>query len=147
MLSYRPIVVSMLLSFAQFAHSAELDAERIGLVVESQWFQTESPGGLISNFPTLPRTELVRQMGELRAELQNRKASLAVEEEQGRFDAKDAVITLVMPGGLLYAAYRQQRHHRIAAHEQQVSSELEELQADLVAFRAIAADTLVASAQ
>lgn len=147
MLSYRLIVVSMLLFLPQFAHSAELDAARIGLAAQSQWFQTEDSRGLITNFPALPRTQLIRQMGELRAELQDRKASLAVEEAQGRFDAKDAVIALVMPGGLLYAAYRQQRHHRIAAHEQQVSSELEELQADLVAFRAIAADTLVASAQ
>jgi len=146
-LSDRLIVVSILLLFSQLTAAAEPDAADTGFAAKSQWFQTESPRGLISNFPMLPRSELSRQVGERRAALQSRKAGLAAQEEQGRFDAKDAVITLVLPGGLLYAAFRQQRHHRIAARAQQVSSELEALQEDLVAFRAIPADTLVASAQ
>lgn len=79
--------------------------------------------------------------------MQNRKDSLAVEEEEGRFDAKDAVISLVIPGGLLCAAYRQHRHNRIAAQQRQVSGQLEELETDLVVFRGISADNLVTSVE
>ena len=147
MLSYRLILISILLCFSHVAHSGELDATDMGPDLQTQWFQTKSPQGLISNFPSAPRRELIGQMSQLRAVLQNRKAGLAVEEEEGRFDAKDAVITLVMPGGLLYAAYRQQRHHRIAAQERRVSGQLEELKTDLVAFRGISADNLVASVE
>ena len=147
MLNYRPIAVTVLLCFVQFAHAGALDAPDMDSDIQSQWFQTESPQGLTSNFPAVPRSELISQLSELRALLRNRKASLAVAEEDGRFDAKDAVITLVMPGGLLYAAYRQQRHHRIAAQEERVNDQLEALTTDLVAFQGISTDTLVASAE
>jgi len=113
---------------------------------EAGWLQTENAEGFVSNFPSLSRSELIRQLRELRTGLQSRKANLSAAEEEGRFDAKDAVITLVLPGGLLYAAYRQQRHHRIAAQEQEVSRQLEELKADLVAFRDISTDIVLASA-
>lgn len=147
MLGYRLIVAPVLLCFGQFAQAGEIDAPAAGSNRQSEWFQTESPDGLVSNFPTVPRGELFRQLKELRADLKARKANLAAAQEDGRFDAKDALITLVMPGGLLYAAYRQQRHNRIEAQEGRVSTQLEELKADLLAFRVISADTLVASVE
>jgi hypothetical protein len=90
--------------------------------------------------------ELKARLAELQARLGQRKAELSVDEEAARFDAKDAVITLVMPGGLLYAAFRQQQHYQSASQFEQVSDQLDELRSDLVAFRVSADDSLVASA-
>lgn len=140
MLKLRLALVPALMFSVQTASAQEDDN------AFKNWLEFEHSEGLTTNLPTLPRAELKAQLAELQAELGERKAELSVEEEESRFDAKDAVITLVMPGGLLYAAFRQQQHHQTASQFEQVSDQLDELRSDLIAFRVIGDDSLLASA-
>jgi hypothetical protein len=102
--------------------------------------------GLRTNLPTLSREQLRSRLAAFRAILQREKAAMGVREEDARFDAKDAVITLVMPGGLLYAAYRKTQHIQVQNQADEISKELGALRSDLVAFRLIAPENLVAEA-
>ena len=140
MLKLRLALVPALLFSAQIASAQGADTQPGG------WLKVQHSEGLTINLPALSRAELKARLAELQARLSHRKAELSVHEEDARFDAKDAVITLVLPGGLLYAAFRQQQHHQTASQFEQVSEQLDELRSDLVAFRVIADDSLVASA-
>jgi hypothetical protein len=140
MLKLRLALVPALMFFVQTALAQEADTP------SKNWLDFEHSEGLTTNLPALSRAELKARLAELRARLGQRKAELSVAEEEARFDAKDAVITLVMPGGLLYAAFRQQQHHQTASQFEQVSDQLDELRSDLVAFRVIGDDSLLASA-
>jgi len=140
MLKLRLTLVPALLFAAQLASAQEAAYPATG------WLHIEHAGGLTTNFPVLPRSALKARLAELQSRLSHQRVELSLDEEESRFDAKDAVITLVMPGGLLYAAYRQQRHHQTANQVDQVSEQLDALHADLAAFRVVAADSLVASA-
>jgi hypothetical protein len=140
MLKLRLALVPALLFFAQMASAQEADLR------PNSWLKVQHTGGITINLPALPRAELKARLAELQARLSHQKAEFSINEEETRFDAKDAVITLVMPGGLLYAAFRQQQHQQAAGQFERVSEQLEELRSDLVAFRVIADDSLLASA-
>ena len=140
MLKLRLALVPALLFFAQMASAQDADIQPSG------WLKVQHSEGLTINLPALSRDELKARLAELQARLGHEKAERSLNEEEARFDAKDAVITLVMPGGLLYAAFRQQQHHQTASQFEQVSAQLDELRSDLVAFRVIADDSLLASA-
>jgi hypothetical protein len=140
MLKLRLALVPALLFSAQMAPAQDADP------LPGSWLKDQRSGGISVNLPTLPRSELKARLAALQARLRHQKAELTLNEEEARFDAKDAVITLVMPGGLVYAAFRQQQHHQAVGQFEQVSARLEDLRSDLVAFRVIADDSVLASA-
>jgi pyruvate/oxaloacetate carboxyltransferase len=140
MLKLRLVLVPALLFSAQTAMAQEADTSA------ESWLEVEHAAGLTTNLPAPSKAQLKARLAELLARLRQRKAELSIDEEEARFGAKDAVITLVMPGGLLYAAFRQQQHHQTASQFEQVSAQLDELRSDLVAFRVVADDSLLASA-
>ena len=140
MLKLRLALVPALLFSAQMASAQDADTQ------PSSWLNVRHAEGLTVNLPALSRAELKTRLAQFQARMSQQKAELSINEEEARFDAKDALITLVMPGGLLYAAYRQQQHHQTASRFEQVSERLDELRSDLVAFRVTADDSLLASA-
>ena len=140
MLILRLALVPALLFSTQMASAQDADTQPTG------WLKVQHSGGLTSNMPALSRGELKARLAELQARLIHQKAKLSVNEEDARFNAKDAMITLVMPGGLLYGAFRQHQHHQAAGQFEQVSGQLADLRSDLVAFRVTADDSLLASA-
>ncbi|HIP53604.1 MAG TPA: hypothetical protein EYH03_06300 [Chromatiales bacterium] len=76
-------------------------------------------------------TALLQRHQEL---LELRIEQLKQARAQARFTTKDAVITAVLPGGLLYAAYRTRQATRLNAQLARIHRQLKEVSVDLLAF-------------
>ncbi len=71
-----------------------------------------------------------------RAHLQERADSLSRYVDENGLGAKDVIITVVMPGGLLYAAYRKAKLHEAQQELVAVNADVNELGRDLLVFQA-----------
>ena len=92
----------------------------------------------------LPAAELLAQVRSLRSGLREESDALAARVEESRFGAKDALIAAIMPGGLLYAAFRKHSADQARKELESVSVELEELNHDLLALQVTTGEVLVA---
>ena len=67
--------------------------------------------------------------------------------DENRLDAKDALITAIMPGGLLYAAI-EKRDLEMARHElAEIINTMHELSSDLLAMQVVGRELTVAQLQ
>jgi hypothetical protein len=80
----------------------------------------------------------------LRADLREESKALSTRVEDSRSGAKDALIAAIMPGGLLYAAFRKHSAGQARKELETVSNELEELNHDLLALQVTTGEVLVA---
>jgi hypothetical protein len=87
--------------------------------------------GLIANIPSHEHAEMLNQVRAFRSELATHKQQAAVEVEESRFSTKDTLLTIILPGGLLYAANRKQQHGKAQQKLSQVSQQLHEVETDL----------------
>ncbi len=146
MARYRFTILPALLFAAQCSFAAEPPAPFENPEPEFHWLQLRNAHGLVTNLPASSREELSHRLVEFRANLRRRKVELDLAEEDGRFDVKDAVITAVLPGGLLYAAFRAQQHQQIQGRQLQMAEQMQDLQQDLIAFGVMPSESLMAAA-
>ena len=99
---------------------------------------------LVVQFPEVDREVLIEQLGVLRSQLIKRKQALLQNVADKKLDGKDAVITAIMPGGLLYAGYKKVRYEQAKNELDRVSTDIEEYSGDLVAMQSRAAPVAVA---
>lgn len=99
------------------------------------WVEVNTGSGLITNLPAVNVNGLLAEMGEVRSSLQSRKEKLARAARASKFDLKDGLITVVVPGGLLYAMAVQQRHHRAMEKLAEVTVHLDNLTEEIIEFR------------
>ena len=99
---------------------------------------------LVVQFPDVDREELMEQLRALRSQLIQRKQALIQYVEDKKLDGKDAVITAIMPGGLLYAGYKKVRYEQAKNELDSVSTDIDEYSSDLVAMQSSAAPVAVA---
>ena len=71
--------------------------------------------GLITNIPCHEHAEVVRQVKSYRNELETVVEQATEVAEHSHFSTMDTLLTIILPGGLLYAANRQQHYSK--AHE------------------------------
>lgn len=86
--------------------------------------------------PDVDRASLADDLAALRSQLIARKQALVREVASRKPDGGDALITAILPGGLLYAGYRQARYTRAQHELESISADIRELSADLVALQA-----------
>jgi predicted transcriptional regulator len=87
--------------------------------------------GLVTNLPAHATHEMLQHAQSIRSDLQSRQTQCAEDVESTRFKTHDTLITIVMPGGLLYAMNKQQRHAAAKQAYNQVSQQLLDLNEDL----------------
>lgn len=102
---------------------------------------------LARQLPAVDTTALVEKLQALRTDLIERKALLLQRVEKQTLDAGDAVITTIMPGGLLYAGYRKVRLEQTRSELATVNTEIEEIARDLQAFQFRTGPLVVAKRQ
>lgn len=132
-----------------------LSTQATGLIAEpivptdaSIWIQMDSQSGLVISLPAVSPYELMEQLAKTQSELEAQKSDLTRIAQESKFTIEDGIITAVMPGGLVYAAYVSQRHLRAVTRLASVSRQLIELSEDLSKFRAANIEsTLLASTQ
>lgn len=90
--------------------------------------------GFVVEIPAIDPQLLAEQLNDLRAELLLRRAELITEVEDLELDGTDAIITVLLPGGLIYAGYRT-HEYEMAMHDlAEVNTEIDELTRDLANF-------------
>jgi len=102
---------------------------------DSVWIQVNNKTGLINSLPATNSAELIGQMEEMRSNLQAQKARLTRIAEERKFGIKESLITIIMPGGLLYAAIKQQQRHQAVVRMKDASTHLDEMTRNLAEYR------------
>jgi len=129
---------SMIIFFIQlFCYSQFSNANNILAAKEKH--SNEAPQNQYSDFivdlPYVTTTEVLRQINNARSALSKRKAALSKTEKERSFNTKDSAISLILPGGLLYAAIIKLRHTDVKNRLGDVTKQLNELNQDLMKFR------------
>lgn len=94
--------------------------------------------------PSVDREVLIDQVATLRSQLIEHKQALVQFVEDKKLDRRDAIIAVIMPGGLLYAGYKKARYEQTKNELADVSADIESLSDDLLVMQTRAAPTMVA---
>ena len=100
--------------------------------------------GLVANIPAHDAPQTLQHVRSFHSDLQTRQAQCAEDVEDTRFKTHDTLITIIMPGGLLYAVNKQQRHEKAKQAYLKVSRQLQDLQQDLAHFQAASSEAAFA---
>ena len=133
---FRPILVSLLLTvllpvqaaYAQEAVSLQADDRQAELV------NVIGPRGFITQLQVVDTDTLVEQVQMLRSKLIVRKQQLVQEVDEKQLDTGDALLTVLMPGGLLYAGYKKAVYERARNDLSELSEDITEYSHDLTAL-------------
>jgi hypothetical protein len=110
----------------------------------SSWLYMEQSGGLVTNVPAMERQELIGSVKEYRQTLADRKAQLSNTVKKKKFSTKDALITAVVPGGMLYASYKMASYKSTKKELETVSLSIDELTSDVVRLTALEGENQLA---
>ncbi len=94
--------------------------------------------------PAVDTEQLIDRISAHRASLTQREQQIRDYLEDHQLGAEDVLITVIMPGGLLYAAVRKANLQQAQAELDQINAAMDELSRDLVAMQALAGDLTVA---
>jgi hypothetical protein len=93
------------------------------------------PAKLAIQLPEVDRDALVEMLGELRTQLILRKQELLQLAADSQLDGSDALITAIMPGGLLYAGFKKARYENTISELDRVSEDIDEFTDDILALQ------------
>ena len=120
----------------------------------SQSAHAEQTLALLSNngqftiqLPAVEHAVLIEQVEILRSQLIEDKQELVQDVADNELEGADAVITVIMPGGLLYAGIKKARYEQARNELDRVSADIETLSIDLQAVQSRTAPTVVAQAE
>ena len=103
-----------------------------------------APDQLAIQLPDVDREALCEQLRTLRSQLILPKQALIRTVADQELDGGDAILTAILPGGLLYAGYKRARQAQANSELDTVSADIEALTGDLLALESTAAGVLVA---
>lgn len=126
------MVVSMF-GMSGWAHAAE-----------TLWTPKQDAAGFTIMEPSINIDGLVDDVFSLKITLKRDEKRLSHQAEQKRFTGNDSLLSFLLPGGMLYAAYKKSAHSNAVREHKLVSSNLLDITADLVALTTIAGPIMVA---
>jgi len=101
-------------------------------------------GVLAIQLPDVDRGVLIEQLRLLRSQLIQRKQALVQIVADKKLDGSDALITAIMPGGLLYAGYKKVRYEQAKSELARISADIKEYSGDLLVMQSGSVPVLVA---
>jgi len=141
MFAVRFSVMVLLSLIALGVHAQGFDTP---LIQGSKLLTISHDHGLISNVPVSVTQELTAKVRWLRDSLLAQKEKIVKVIENSQFDTKDAFISIIMPGGLLYASYKKLNHEKAEKELVQVGNDLDGLASDLQMLESISSRNTVA---
>lgn len=129
---------SLMLFFAGFGVQAA------AATADIQWVPETIKGGFTVNVPSIDNDVLIGEIATLKIALIRDKQLLSSKVEQKRFKSKDTVLAALLPGGMIYAAYKKSAHAQAVKDVEQVSSQIKEITTDLAALTTIDGPILIA---
>jgi len=112
--------------------------------VHAEQAEVADPDQLIIQLPDVDQGLLIEQIKTLRSQQIQRKQALAQIVANRKPDGGDALITFIMPGGLLYAGFKQARYEQAKNELARISADIEESTNDLLAMQSMSESILVA---
>lgn len=89
------------------------------------WLYINQDDGLVVNIPAQETYEVLNQAQSVKSGLLAQKNRSAEEVENTRFKTSDTIIAMIMPGGLIYAAHKKQKHHQAKEDLTTITTQLE----------------------
>ena len=117
---------------------AETMTDAVGAIVQQHdqaWDHTTTDAGFSVDLPAVDSNLLVEQVKSLLVLLKQRQQELTEFVDRNKLGTKDAVITAIMPGGLLYAAYKKNKLEQAKTELVRTTEEVAELAHDLLAMQ------------
>jgi hypothetical protein len=94
-----------------------------------------APNQFTIQLPDVNHEALVEQVRALRSQLILRKQALVQLVADQKLDGSDAIITAILPGGLIYAGYKKARYEQARDELARVIADIEEISGDLLAMQ------------
>jgi hypothetical protein len=104
---------------------------------DRNWYHSTNDAGFHAALPVVTRNRLIEMVRGYQAVLAYRQQDITQYLDENRMDASDALITIIMPGGLLYAAVRKANLEQAQAELSEITDAIAELSRDLGAIRAM----------
>ncbi len=101
------------------------------LTPQNQFICLDQGDGLRVTIPIFEEQALLNRLAVYHSDLNKQRSNYADRLENTKFDVKDVLITVIMPGGLIYAAAKQQQHNQVKTDLQDISKQLAELKLDM----------------
>lgn len=101
------------------------------LTPQNHFIHLDQGSGLVVTIPASGEQALLNRLAVYQSDLNKQRTNQADQLENTKFNVKDALITVIMPGGLLYAAARHQQHKQAKADLLDISNQLAELKIDM----------------
>ena len=99
----------------------------------------QAPAPLAGDFfiqlPDVDRNALLKRVTTLRSQLIQRKQALLQIIADNTLDSSDTFLTVILPGGLLYAGYKKASSEQAKNELANINADIEEFSADLVALQ------------
>lgn len=122
----RVLLMATSLALPGWVHAAEI-----------QWLPEQGEDGFTVMVPGIDLDVLVEEMLARKATLKQDEQLLARQEEEKRVKGNDKVLAFLMPGGMLYAAYKKAAHDRAVKEHERIVDQLKETTTDIMALTAI----------
>jgi hypothetical protein len=94
-----------------------------------------APAKLAIQLPQVDRDALVEMVAGLRTQLILRKQELLKLVADSQLDGGDALISAIMPGGLLYAGFKKARYENARTELDRVSEDIDEYSDDILVLQ------------
>ena len=92
---------------------------------------------LVIHFPDVDHELLIEQIKTLRSQQIQSKQALVQIVADKKPDGSDALITVIMPGGLLYAGYKKASYELAKNELARISADIEESTSDILAMQSM----------
>jgi tetrahydromethanopterin S-methyltransferase subunit F len=112
--------------------------------VQAEQAPVTAPDRFAVQLPDVDQEALVEELVKLRSQLIQRQQKLEQLVADKKLDGGDAIITAIVPGGLLYAGYKKARYLQAKHELARVSTAIEEYSSDLLVMEIRAAPVTVA---
>ena len=99
---------------------------------------------LVIHLPDVDHELLIEQIKTLRSQQIQCKQALVKIVANKKLDSGDAIITVIMPGGLLYAGYKKASYELAKNELARISADIEESTNDLLAMQSMSESVVVA---
>lgn len=144
----RNLMLLCVVIFSLFIHKQILAEESRGNVLKKE-VKTKSinQSGFIFDLQKVDPKLLADDVEKLKGAFIERQSKLRLQVEDKKLGAGDAIIAVIMPGGLFYAGYRKQELEQAKSDLTAVTEEIVELSIDLIALQNQLADRPLILAQ
>lgn len=108
---------------------------------------TANDGGFYTVLPAVSNNQLISLLRNHQKALTQREEEITRYLDENQLDTKDVLITVIMPGGLVYAAVRKANLEEARDELTEITEDMDELSRDLLAMLAGASELTLAKLQ